>query len=143
MYNRYSDTISNYLQKNVLPAVSQLHGITLLSTINKHWNNHKLMLKWLTKFFQYLDRFYVKMENNTLPLREKGLDLFRTVVFDPIRKKLTRAIIDEVNKNREEELVDESLLKSAIEIYIETDRNKKKLVQYEECYEVMNIELSF
>ena len=93
------------------------------------------MLKWLNKFFQYLDRFYVKMEN-VMTLREKGLDLFKSIVFSGVKKRVTHAIIEEINKNREEELIDESLLKNAIEIYIDTDKSKKKPVMYEEDFEV-------
>ncbi len=118
-----------------MPAMQSLHGPGLLSTLSKHWNNHRLMLKWLTKFFQYLDRFYVKMEN-VMPLRQKGLDLFRMLVFGPVKRRVTGAVLEEINRSRDEELIDESLLKGIIEIFIETDMNKSKLQLYEDDFEV-------
>lgn len=134
LYAKYCDTVTQYLQKHVAPSVLHLHELSLIASLKKHWELHKFMLKWLGKFFQYLDRFYVKMEK-VLPLYDKGLEAFKINVFEPIKKALRRGILIEINKSREGELVDENMLKAVIEIFIEIGRKKKKPVVYDEDFE--------
>jgi len=94
------------------------------------------MLKWMGKFFQYLDRFYVKMEK-ALPLYEKGMEVFKMQVFESVKKALRRAILIEINKSREGELINELMIKGVVEIFIEIGKKSKKPVVYEEDFEVL------
>jgi cullin 1 len=40
----------------VLPALASQHNEYLLKELHKRWNNHKVMVRWLSRFFNYLDR---------------------------------------------------------------------------------------
>ena len=40
----------------VNPALSTQHHDYLLKELHKRWNNHKIMVRWLSRFFNYLDR---------------------------------------------------------------------------------------
>lgn len=68
------------------------------------------MVKWMQRFFQYLDRFYVQI-NSVAPLYDQGLKLFKGVVFSPLIQTITNAILDDIRREREGELVDVDLLK--------------------------------
>lgn len=35
---------------------SQDTGVQLLTELSKAWKNHEVMVRWLTRFFNYLDR---------------------------------------------------------------------------------------
>ena len=35
---------------------SQESGVQLLTELSKAWQNHEIMVRWLTRFFNYLDR---------------------------------------------------------------------------------------
>jgi hypothetical protein len=64
----------------------------------------------MQRFFQYLDRFYVQI-NSLTPLQDQGLKLFKQVVFSPLIQNITNAILDDIRREREGELVEVDLLK--------------------------------
>ena len=40
----------------MLPALREHHAEFLLKELYKRWGNHKIMVRWLSRFFNYLDR---------------------------------------------------------------------------------------
>lgn len=45
-----------HLILQVLPALKEEQNEFLLKELHKRWNNHKVMVRWLSRFFNYLDR---------------------------------------------------------------------------------------
>lgn len=41
----------------VLPSLREHREEVLLKELHQRWNNHKLMVRWLSRFFNYLDRW--------------------------------------------------------------------------------------
>ena len=39
-----------------MPSLKMHDGETLLKELLTRWNNHKIMIRWLSRFFNYLDR---------------------------------------------------------------------------------------
>lgn len=118
LYTRHGETIYNYLNDKVLPALQTKHGEALLVELVKRGKNHMLMVKWLKLFFAYLDRYHVKYYS--LPtLGESGLLKFKELIFDNVKESVTQAVLTLVNEERDGATVDQSLIKGAIDIYIE------------------------
>ncbi|KAF0692546.1 Aste57867_16358 [Aphanomyces stellatus] len=116
LYTRHGETFEAYLKENVLPALQNQHDEFLLNELHRRWQNHKLMNKWMSKFFMYLDRYYVK--HNSLPtLSDAGLNAFKSVVFSVIKKDVVDAMLELVEKEREGEIVDTTLLRNCIEVF--------------------------
>ena len=40
-----------------MPALKDKQGEYLLKELLKRWANHKVMVRWLSRFFNYLDRW--------------------------------------------------------------------------------------
>jgi cullin 1 len=88
----------------------------LLAELKHRWSNHQIMNKWLKKFFTYLDRYYVK--HHSLPtLEQAGLRCFRSQVYDVVKTDSTAAILEFIQKERESQIIDTSLVKSIVELY--------------------------
>ncbi|KDO35014.1 hypothetical protein SPRG_01077 [Saprolegnia parasitica CBS 223.65] len=116
LYTRHGETFTEYLRTKVLPELQNQHDEFLLNELHRRWQNHKLMNKWMSKFFMYLDRYYVK--HNALPtLAESGLNAFKSVVFEGIKKDVVDAMLELVEKEREGEIVDTTLLRNCIEVF--------------------------
>lgn len=62
--------------RQVLPALREHRDDVLLRELLKRWDNHKLMVRWLSRFFNYLDRYYV-IRHSLHPLKDVGLLCFR------------------------------------------------------------------
>ncbi len=41
----------------MLPSLREHRDEVLLKELLKRWNNHKVMVRWLSRFFNYLDRW--------------------------------------------------------------------------------------
>ena len=60
LYNNYCDAVKDYLSVRILPRIKERHEEQMLNELVRRWENHKLMIKFLSHVFKYLDRFYVK-----------------------------------------------------------------------------------
>jgi cullin 1 len=106
----------------VLPELQKLaqredSGDELLEKLHAKWGNHGIMVRWMQRFFQYLDRFYVEI-NSLTPLTEQGHKIFKGYVFQPLITQITNAVLQMISRERHEELVDVDILKKTIEIYL-------------------------
>uniref|UniRef100_A0A7S1G733 Cullin family profile domain-containing protein n=1 Tax=Bicosoecida sp. CB-2014 TaxID=1486930 RepID=A0A7S1G733_9STRA len=117
LYERHGETVATYLRNNVLPALERQHDTFLLQELVKRWQNHEVMNKWLFKFFMYLDRYYVS-HHGVPKLKEAGLDKFRTVVFDVVKRDVVVALLAVINQDREGEVVDRYLVKNVVSVFV-------------------------
>ncbi|KAL2892031.1 Cullin-1 [Bienertia sinuspersici] len=86
----------------VLPSLREKHDEFMLRELVKRWSNHKVMVRWLSRFFYYLDRYFIA--RRSLPsLNEVGLTCFR----------------DLIDVEREGGQIDRALLKNVLDIYVE------------------------
>mmetsp|Transcript_23586 Transcript_23586/g.33795 ORF Transcript_23586/g.33795 Transcript_23586/m.33795 type:complete len:737 (+) Transcript_23586:90-2300(+) len=117
LYQRHGETIDEYLNNTVLPALREKVGQgLLLGELKLRWNNHQIMNKWLNKFFMYLDRYYVK--HHTLPtLSQASLRGFRNVVYEEMKQDASTAILELTNAERGGQIIDKSLIKSIVELF--------------------------
>lgn len=116
LYERHGATFDAYLEHNVLPSLERAHDEFFLQELVKRWQNHKLMNKWMSRFFMYLDRYYVK--HHSLPtLDEAGLQSFDRVVFQKVKGRVKWAMIELIEKERNGEIIDQTLMRNCVEIF--------------------------
>lgn len=116
LYQRHGESFQRYLTSVVLPALKTKHNEFLLAELVSRWKNHKLMNKWMQKFFMYLDRYYVR--HHSLPtLHEAGLHKFKKLIFDVVKKDVVDAILMVIKREREGELVDQRRLANCISVF--------------------------
>ncbi len=109
--------------QKVATEVSDFNSSTLLEKLLTKWDNHGIMVRWMQRFFQYLDRFYVEI-NSLTPLTLQGFKIFKSVIFQPLITNITQSILNAIQRERDEELIDVELLKKTIEIFISLSNDK-------------------
>lgn len=118
LYEKYKDAFVEYLNSSVLPSLSEKHDEFMLRELVKRWANHKVMVRWLSRFFHYLDRYFIA--RRSLPaLNEVGLTCFRDLVYHELKSKARDAVIALIDKEREGEQIDRALLKNVLDIFVE------------------------
>jgi len=118
LYARYGNAFSAYIADRVLPALRGHSGEFLLSELWTRWSNHKLMVRWLSRFFNYLDRYYIARHTmHSLP--EVGLLRFRDEVYAKVRQPAREALLAAVAAERAGEGSNRPLLKNVLSIFIE------------------------
>lgn len=132
LYKRYQQLYRSYFEKTVVRSVKGQNGNALLKELSRRWNIHKVMVRWLSRFFNYLDRYYIP-RNNLQGLRDLGIVLFGYHVHCAIQQSSTEAILILLNNQREGERIDGSLVKNVIEIFVEVGNGD--LTNYETSFE--------
>lgn len=134
LYNNYCDAIKEYLQLRILPKLKEKHGEYMLKELVRRWENHKLLIRFLSHVFKYLDRFYVKRQS--LPeLAEVGSREFHELVFKSVKKDVRAAILDIIHREREGEIVNKPLVKLVVEIFVEMGSSRNDLDVYVSDFE--------
>ena len=120
LYEQYDKCIADYLTTTTLPALTadRMHGALLLSELVRRWDDHRLMRKWMFDFFRYLDRFYVKRAGKK-GLADVALARFRMIVFETVKGRVTKAVLEQVERDRNGEVIDRQLLHEVVMLYIE------------------------
>lgn len=64
----------------MLPCVQQKHDEYLLRELSRRWDHYKVFVKWLSHFFNYLERFFIPQRNYP-SLLEVAMKSFRNRVY--------------------------------------------------------------
>mmetsp|Transcript_2015 Transcript_2015/g.4698 ORF Transcript_2015/g.4698 Transcript_2015/m.4698 type:complete len:570 (-) Transcript_2015:1396-3105(-) len=119
LYAKYGETMQAYISKKVLVGLEKRSGVDLLRSLKTAWSNHQIYVKWMTRFFTYLDRYYVKLQ--AVPsLSAKGYGIFQTHVFQAISGETREALLAAIRSERDGEAnFDGDLVKTVCSIFIE------------------------
>jgi cullin 1 len=136
LYNNYCEAVKDYLSARILPRIKEKHDDIMLRELVRRWENHKLMIRFLSHVFKYLDRFYVK--RLSLPeLAEVGSQSFHDIIFNAVKREVRTAILELIRREREGEIVDRKLVKEVVEIFVEMGGNRNSLEVYVNDFEEM------
>lgn len=134
LYNNYCSSVKEYLTVRVLPRIKSKSNELMLRELVRRWENHKLMVRFLSHVFKYLDRFYVK--RLSLPeLSEVGSNSFHEIVFNAIKREVRTVILALILKEREGELVDRTLIKDVVAIFVDMGGTRNNLEVYTADFE--------
>ncbi|EFJ25647.1 hypothetical protein SELMODRAFT_173394 [Selaginella moellendorffii] len=118
LYDRYREAFEEYINSMVMPALREKHNEFMLRELVQRWDNHKIMVRWLSRFFNYLDRYFIA--RRSLPaLGEVGLMCFRDLVYQEMKNNVKDAVITLIDREREGEQIDRALLKNVLGIFVE------------------------
>lgn len=118
LYQMYKDKVNNMLvrmDKIIMTKVSDSKEF-LIEYVNQ-WNHYTIFIYSLNKVMQYLDRFHLKNQGD-LSLTETALNLFREKIFRGRLLDLRKATLNEILKDREGQLIEKELIKSAVQHFI-------------------------
>lgn len=137
LYDKYKEVFDEYIRSTVLSAVRDKHDEFMLRELVQRWLNHKVLVRWLSRFFHYLDRYFVA-RRSLPPLNAVGLSAFRDLVYMEVRVNAMKAVIVLIDKEREGEQIDRSLLKNVLDIFVEIGMGEMGL--YETDFEAHMLE---
>ena len=118
LYEMYKKKISEMLAM-VEKALQTKTGSTnsFLIEYVEQWRKFTLFTNAIRKVMQYLDRFHLKNQGDQ-SLTETALAMYRDKIFQKHLDRLRSAILVEIKKDREGEMVDHGLVKKAIMQFI-------------------------
>ncbi|CAM8989792.1 hypothetical protein QQ045_008861 [Rhodiola kirilowii] len=132
LYDKYKLAFEDYIRECVLPSLREKHDEFMLRELVRRWGNHKIMVRWLSRFFYYLDRYFIA-RRSLPPLHDVGLTCFRELVYEVVKDKVRDAVISLIDQEREGEQIDRALLKNILDIFVEIGMGSME--QYENDFE--------
>ncbi|WCJ26040.1 cullin 1 [Euphorbia peplus] len=137
LYDMYKEAFEEYINSTVLPSIRGKHDEFVLRELVIGWSNHKVMVRWLSRFFHFLGRYYIA-KNELSSLNETGLNCFRDLVYQDVKGKATDIAIVLIDKEREGEQINRAVLKNVLGIYVEIGMGSME--RYEEDFEASMIQ---
>ena len=129
MYELYTHSILNYLLEKVNPALNTArsqYDVAFLKEWKTRWANQKLIVQGLSKLFMYLDRFYTANTDGILALKDQGYKSYKEQIFDHFAPVARQAVLNAIEKERNNEEQDRHLLKEAVMVFVEMGYNSNK-----------------
>ncbi|CAO2836693.1 unnamed protein product [Amaranthus hypochondriacus] len=116
LYDRYKIGLEECINSLVLPYLDDKSGTILLTELLVKWSSYQLMAKWLSRFFHYLDRFYIPRVG-AFGLLELAIRTFHNLVNPRYQTKLVAAAVFLIHQNRNGVMIDGNLLKKIVEYF--------------------------
>jgi hypothetical protein len=145
LYERTIEEMNEFFRNKIITPLldSNLNGLLLMLQFSKSWENSKLAIKWIQRLFMNIDNGYVKHSkidnmNNDITDNKKRtyqnmnkqvdesaviptlisamMSNFRTIAFDSLEHRVFTALIDIINQERNGDIIDQSQLKSCVEV---------------------------
>eukprot|EP01094_Clydonella_sp_ATCC50884_P025618 TRINITY_DN67_c0_g1_i1.p1 TRINITY_DN67_c0_g1~~TRINITY_DN67_c0_g1_i1.p1 ORF type:complete len:772 (+),score=411.37 TRINITY_DN67_c0_g1_i1:117-2432(+) len=130
LYARIKETIHKHL-KTKFEGTRKLVGDQLLKFYKDEYNDFCFSAKRVHMLFTYLNRYWIKSERanknrDVYELMPMSLVVWREEMFDKLRERLTAAVLNQIERARNAEDIDSSLLKSVIDSYVRMGLTKEK-----------------
>ncbi|MED6195135.1 hypothetical protein PIB30_035162 [Stylosanthes scabra] len=130
LYLQYKKAIEDYISSKVLPSLRGKKDELLLRELLTRWSNHKTMTYWLSRFFRYLDRYYVTRNGHPSTEETSLLSFYDLVFDDEMNKQVGDAILSMIDKERTGQKVDWELINNIVVIHSEIgDKSTKNHTQ--------------
>ncbi|GMN43204.1 hypothetical protein TIFTF001_012410 [Ficus carica] len=138
LYHEYCKVCEEHIATMVLPPLSGKHGESMLRELAQRWGSYKVMIRRLSRFFIYLDRFYTNRKH--LPtLHEVAIVYFRDAVYMKLNAKVIDVMISLIERDREGEQVDRAVLRNVVDMFVTMDIGEE-LKYYQQDFEAAMLE---
>jgi cullin 1 len=122
LYLRLRSFLQRHL-KTLCQAAETRRDDSLLNFYKKEWDRYIISMRVIDKIFQYLNRHWIKREiddgkSEVFEVYTLSLVLWKQFLFEPLKGRLITAIQELIEKERNGEFIDTTLVKGCIDIYV-------------------------
>ncbi|CAG9460102.1 unnamed protein product [Pedinophyceae sp. YPF-701] len=120
LYLRYGQVFKEYIRDKVMPALEKdfESDEDFLNEMIGRWRNHTNMTRMMAKFFDYLDRYYIK-RHQLDKLQIVPMKIFCEQVYGHIKERARTAMLTRVALERDGEVIDKSAIRAMVDIFIQ------------------------
>ncbi|EAR92512.2 cullin family protein (macronuclear) [Tetrahymena thermophila SB210] len=130
LYEQYKKQIQSFVKDKIFNSVKGLKGEDLLKKIIQKWDTYQIFLRFMTRFFSYLDKSYIE-HNNLQKLKQIGYYLYLKQVHDHLKDNIILAFQQEIEKDRNNYKSDLDMLRKISEIFVEINKSDNKDENYQ------------
>lgn len=128
LYCYYKKIISEYCEENI-SAMSECSGDELLRRMAEHWEKLTMLVYWMQRVFQYLDRFFTQNNKEYPDLFTAALLSFQEIVYVRVRSKCVDAVINAINAERNGGELDQDMIRMLVEMFCTVGDQRPKVLK--------------
>ena len=87
----YKKTLQDHITESILPHLKKQKEESLLREFHKQWQNYTILVHFMRKMFNYLDRYYLK-NSNMQSLAMSALVFFKEKCFNDVSESLRSSL---------------------------------------------------
>jgi len=131
LYTYYKQVIQGYCSE-AMSQLTQLSGEDLLSALAQLWEKNTILVFWMQRVFQYLDRFFTKSSTEHPDLFRAALQCFTETVYNKVKDKCVAAMVTVVNRERDGYEINQDVLRLLVEMLCTVGDAGPKVVKQKE-----------
>jgi cullin 1 len=130
LYLRTNDFLKKHI-KGLLKTAESRAEDSLLNYYKKEWDRFTTAMNYINHIFSYLNRYWIKRESDdgkkeVFEIYTLSLVIWGQYLFKPLKTRLTNALLSLIEKERNGEQIDTSLVHGVINAYVSLGLNKEK-----------------
>ncbi|CRK95544.1 CLUMA_CG009009, isoform A [Clunio marinus] len=132
LYVNLTGLAENHVKSNIRPFLAErIDKLLYLKKVNECWQSHCQQMIMIRSIFLYLDRTYVLQNPTVHSIWDLGLELFRDhiAVNNTVQSRTVEGILLLIEKERNGETVDRTLLKSLLRMFSDLQIYKEAFEQ--------------
>lgn len=134
LYMYYTKVISEYCEESAA-TMTGLSGEELLKVLSTVWSSTTILVFWLQRVFQYLDRFFTKNNPDHPDLFRQALNVFTETVYRLVKDRCVNAMVQLINKERDGGDVDQDVLRLLVEMLCTVGDSWPKIIKVKDPVE--------
>eukprot|EP00913_Durusdinium_trenchii_P003334 g3087.t1 len=95
-----------------MSSLALVSGEELLSALADLWEKNTILVFWMQRVFQYLDRFFTKSSTEHPDLFKAALQCFTDTVYSKVKDKCVAAMVAVVNRERDGYEINQDYMKA-------------------------------
>ena len=131
LYTYYKQVIQGYCSE-AMSQLTQNSGEDLLSALAQLWEKNTILVFWMQRVFQYLDRFFTKSSTEHPDLFRAALQCFTETVYNKVKDKCVAAMVTVVNRERDGYEINQDVLRLLVEMLCTVGDAGPKVVKQKE-----------
>ncbi|CAE7529703.1 CUL3A [Symbiodinium natans] len=128
LYSYYKKVISDYC-KDAMAQLQPLAGEDLLNALAQLWEKNTILVFWMQRVFQYLDRFFTKSSTEYPELFKAAVQAFSEHVFSKLKARCVDAMVAQVNRERDGTDIDQDVMRRLVEMLCTVGDTGPKVVK--------------
>eukprot|EP00005_Dracoamoeba_jomungandri_P001963 CAMPEP_0174261182 /NCGR_PEP_ID=MMETSP0439-20130205/11275_1 /TAXON_ID=0 /ORGANISM="Stereomyxa ramosa, Strain Chinc5" /LENGTH=759 /DNA_ID=CAMNT_0015345615 /DNA_START=55 /DNA_END=2334 /DNA_ORIENTATION=+ len=130
LYNRLAEYLKRYMKQISKQAEGKMDD-ALLMYYSKEWERYTTAMKYINNIFDYLNRHWIKREaddgkKEVYDINTLSLVIWRDNLFHAQKTRLTNALLQLIEKERDGEQINTHLVSVVINAYVRLGLNKEK-----------------